>query len=161
MAEYFTTLAQWIGPLQTVVSQWLARWETSTDTVPPHLYFKGDSDTLCDSRSGVAIEYTVGRAGRAILNHLSKPSWTEDIHKVFSPEFGPDVARQIEFLKEKRLVFQEGERLMSLVLNTEIMSSKSDSFLDTVMPEANNGIHVLQSRLTRSSSDGAYKVNHT
>src|SRR5262245_9929420 len=118
-AEYFVTVAQWIGKLQAVVNRWQARWKDSKLGLPPRLDFKGDSDIVYDSRSGSAVEYPVGPFGKAILNYLSKPAMIEELVKVFSLEYGPDLAKQIEFLKEKNLVFQEGERLLSLVVNVE------------------------------------------
>jgi ribosomal peptide maturation radical SAM protein 1 len=125
-AEYFTALTQWFGKLQTVVNQWQARWKDSKPCLLPRLDFKGDSDIIYDSRSGSAVEYHVGPAGKAILNYISKPVWIEEIVKAFSDKYGPGLSRQIEFLQEKRLVFQEGERLMSLVLNGERRQENSD-----------------------------------
>jgi ribosomal peptide maturation radical SAM protein 1 len=123
MAEYFTTVAQWIGKLQAVVTRWQARWKDSKPNLP-RLEFKGDSDIIYDSRSESVVEYPVGPSGKAILNYLSKPTCTEELVKVFSPQYGPDFAQQIEFLKEKNLVFQEGERLISLVVNGERRKAK-------------------------------------
>jgi ribosomal peptide maturation radical SAM protein 1 len=151
-AEYFTTVAQWIGPLQAVIGQWLARWEDPDKSLSPRLEFKGDSHTICDSRSGVDVEYSVGPAGKAILKYLSKPTWTEDVLKVFSREYGSDITRQLEFLKGKRLLFQEGERLMSLVLDRERKKSARDSVLSKGQVEGKNTLHVLQSQLTRPTS---------
>lgn len=118
-ADYFTTLVEWISQLQAAVGQWQALWNDSMHGLPPRLDFKGDSDLVYDSRSGSAIEYSVGPAGKAILNYLSKPARIDELTKVFSDEFGPDLAGQIERLREKGLVFEEGDRLMSLVLSGE------------------------------------------
>ena len=119
LAEYFTTMVQWIGKLQDAVNQWQARWEDSKHPLPPRLEFKDNSDTVYDSRSGSAIEYAVGPSGRAILNHLSTPTRLEEVVKTFSPQYGSDLLNLIEFLKEKGVLFQEGERLVSLVLDRE------------------------------------------
>jgi hypothetical protein len=118
-ADYFVAVAQWIGKLRAVVNRWQAHWKDSELGLPPHLEFKGDSDTIYDTRSGSAIEYPIGPFGKALLNYLSKPARIEELVKVFSPEYGPELAKQIAFLKEKKLVFQEGERLLSLVINVE------------------------------------------
>ncbi len=118
-AEYFTTMVQWIGKLQAVVNQWLARWKDPTQGLPPRLDFQGDSDIIRDSRSGQTVEYSVGASGKAILNFLSKPARIEEVVKVFSAQFGSNLSNQIELLREKGVVFQEGERLISLVLDSE------------------------------------------
>jgi ribosomal peptide maturation radical SAM protein 1 len=129
-ADYFTTLVEWISQLQAAVSQWQALWKDSTQGLQPRLDFKGDSDLVYDSRSGSAIEYSVGPAGKAILNYLSKPARIDELTKVFSDDLGPDLAGQLERLREKGLVFEEGDRLMSLVLSGERKSREPDSSSD-------------------------------
>jgi ribosomal peptide maturation radical SAM protein 1 len=116
-AEYFTTVAQWIGKLNALVNRWRAHWNDSKENLPPRLKFNNDSDIVYDSRSGSAVEYHIRPSEKAILNCLSKPVRIEEIVKSLSAEHGPDVSKQVEFLQEKGLVFQEGERLISLVLN--------------------------------------------
>jgi len=119
MAEYFVTVAQWIGKLQPPVNQWRSLWEDLESSPPPRLEFKGDPDIIYDSRSGSGIEYSVGPFGKAILNYLSKPARIEELAKVFSTEDGADLSKQIDFFKEKNLLFQEGERMLSLVVGGE------------------------------------------
>jgi hypothetical protein len=119
MAEYFVTVAQWIGKLQSPVNQWIARWENPGSSLPPRLSYKGDSDIIYDSRSGSAVEHSVGASGKAILNYLSKPTRIGELAEVFSTESESELTRQIDFLKEKGLLFQEGERMLSLVVDGE------------------------------------------
>jgi ribosomal peptide maturation radical SAM protein 1 len=118
-AEYFTNMVQWIGKLQAAVSQWRELWEHPKQGGPPRLEFKGDSDIVFDSRSGSAIEYPVGLPAKSILDYLAKPARIEEIMKVFSPQYGADITAQIEFLRKKELVFEEGDRLLSLILNRD------------------------------------------
>jgi ribosomal peptide maturation radical SAM protein 1 len=116
-AEYFIAMAKWIGKLQTAVSQWQARWEDSKESVPPRLYFKERSDIIYDSRFGTPVEYSVGKLGKAILDRLSKPTRIEELVRVFSAEYTSDVNREITLLREKGLLFEEGDRLLSLVIS--------------------------------------------
>jgi ribosomal peptide maturation radical SAM protein 1 len=118
-AEYFTNMVQWIGKLQAAVGQWRELWEHPKQGGPPRLEFKGDSDIVFDSRSGSAIEYPVGLPAKSILDYLAKPARIEEIMKVFSPQYGADITAQIEFLRKKELVFEEGDRLLSLILNRD------------------------------------------
>ena len=118
-AEYFTNMVQWIGKLQAAVSEWRELWEHPKQGGPPRLEFKGDSDVIYDSRSGSAVEYAIGASAKSILNYLAKPARIEEITKVFSPQYGADLPGQIEFLRKQRLVFEEGDRLLSLILNRE------------------------------------------
>jgi ribosomal peptide maturation radical SAM protein 1 len=118
-SDYFTDMIKWIGQLQAAVSQWRELWKDSPQSLAPKLDFIGDSDLIYDSRSGSATEYSVGPAGKAILNYLSKPARIGDLTKVFSDEYGRDLDRQLACLREKGLLFEEGDRLMSLVLSGE------------------------------------------
>jgi ribosomal peptide maturation radical SAM protein 1 len=118
-SDYFTDMIKYIGQLQAVVSQWRELWKDSPQRRRPKLDFIGDSDLIYDSRSGSAIEYSVEPAGKAILNYLSKPARIGELTKVFSGEYGSDLDRQLACLREKGLLFEEGDRLMSLVLSGE------------------------------------------
>jgi ribosomal peptide maturation radical SAM protein 1 len=118
-SDYFTAMIKWIGQLQAAVSQWRELWKGSPQRLPPKLDFIGDSDLIYDSRSGSATEYSVRPAGKAILNYLSKPARIADLAKVFSDEYGRDLDRHLVCLREKGLLFEEGDRLMSLVLSGE------------------------------------------
>ncbi|HKX32258.1 MAG TPA: RiPP maturation radical SAM C-methyltransferase [Blastocatellia bacterium] len=118
-ADYFTAMVKWIGQLQAAVNQWRELWKDSSQRLPPKLDFIGDSDLIYDSRSGSATEYSVGPAGRALLNYLSKPARIDDLTQVFSDKDGRDLDRRLADLREKGLLFEEGDRLMSLVLGGE------------------------------------------
>jgi ribosomal peptide maturation radical SAM protein 1 len=148
LAEYFTTMVQWIGKLQDVVNQWHARWRDSKYNLPPRLEFKGDSDTVYDSRSGSAIEYSVGPSGRAILNHLSIPARLDELVKTFSPRYGSDLLNRIEFLKEKGVLFQEGDRLISLVLDREGKKDYNDFASKGHMTRPRTSLPVLKKQPT-------------
>jgi ribosomal peptide maturation radical SAM protein 1 len=117
LAEYFRTMLEWIQRLRIVVEEWKMRWEGSKQGLSPRLYFQSDSETVYDSRSGSAIEHDIGKIGKAILSHLSKPAWIKDLNTNFSPEYGDDVSHTVAMLQEKGLVFREGDRVLSLVLN--------------------------------------------
>src|SRR5262249_2909966 len=124
-AEYIAAIAKWVGKLRATVLKWQACWNESTQKLPPRLYFKENSTTIYDSRSGATVEYSVGETGKAILGHLSRPTRIDDLTKVFSALEGVDVAKQIALLQEKRLVFQEGDRLLSVVMYGEHGSGRA------------------------------------
>jgi ribosomal peptide maturation radical SAM protein 1 len=118
-AEYFKAMTEWIYKLRGVVDQWKARWVDPKQSLPPRLYFKSDSEIIYDSRSGLVIEHEVGKVGKAILGYLSKPVWIQELIAAFYAEYGDDVSHSINLLQEQKLVFREGDRLLSLVLNGE------------------------------------------
>lgn len=136
-AEYFTNMVQWIGKLQAAVSQWRELWEHPKQGGPPRLEFQGDSDIIFDSRSGAAVEYAVGAPAKSILNYLTKPTRMEEILKVFSPQYGADLHGHIEFLRKRGLVFEEGDRLLSLILSRESLKLEENmaSITETSLEE--------------------------
>jgi ribosomal peptide maturation radical SAM protein 1 len=118
-ADYFVTMAKWISKVRAKVVEWQTRWSDPKFRVAPRLYFKEDSSVIYDSRSGSVVENFVGPAGKSILEYLTKPTRMEELVKVFTAEAGFDVTKEITSLQSKRLVLQEGDRLMSLVLGGE------------------------------------------
>jgi ribosomal peptide maturation radical SAM protein 1 len=123
-AEYFTTMAKWIGKLRARVAHWPARWN-DPGQIPPRLYFKQGSEVVYDSRSGAVIEHQVGRTGKAVLEYLAKPTRIEDLVKVFASLDGPGVLDEIARLEEKNLIFKEQDRVFSLVLDSEHGSQRA------------------------------------
>src|SRR5215831_8595010 len=118
-AEYFITLAKWIGKVRAKVAEWQTRWSDPKYKIPPRLHFIRDSQTIYDSRTGAVVEHVLDGNARAVLEYLAKPTRMEDIVKVFSLENGIDVPGVMASLEEKGLIFQEGDRFFSLVLNGE------------------------------------------
>jgi ribosomal peptide maturation radical SAM protein 1 len=128
-AEYFITMAKWIGKVRAKVTQWQKRWNDAGQ-IPPRLRMKGDSDIIYDSRSGSVVEHRIGELGHAILKHLAKPTRTEELFRVFHEE---TVAEQIAQLREHGLLFQEDDRIFSLVLEDEHGNRVSPSVPHSVM----------------------------
>jgi hypothetical protein len=127
-ADYAVTVEQWIGKLRSWVLDWKARW-TGSKLLPPRLYFK-NSTTVYDSRSGKTIDRVVGEAGAELLRHLARPVRQDDLLKTFSgARF--DVTEQLDLLKSYGLIFQEGDRLLSLVLEGDHGSGRPESFMVT------------------------------
>lgn len=130
-ADYFVNTAKWIGKVRAKVQEWQARWKDSS-ALPPRLYCKPGSTIVYDSRSGAAVEHELGSDGRAVLDHLARPAQLDQAQKFFA-ESGMDVAGEIQMLLEKKLLFQEGERMMSLVLTGD-HGSEQARFLARTAP---------------------------
>lgn len=111
-ADYFTLMAKWVGKIRSKVSEWQERWRNKS--LPPRLYFKAP-EIIYDSRSGVAIEHAISGAARALLDHLAKPTRIDELIKVF----GSTAQQEIDSLHSLGLLFQENDRMMSLVLEGE------------------------------------------
>ena len=128
-AEYFITMAKWIGKVRAKVTQWQKRWNDSSQ-LPPRLLFKNGSQVVYDSRSGSVVEHCVGEMGEAILKHLAKPTRMEELLRLFPPAAVPE---QIAQLQEYGLLFQEDDRIFSLVLEEDHGSRVSPAVSHSVM----------------------------
>jgi ribosomal peptide maturation radical SAM protein 1 len=119
-ADYFKDMTDWIQPLRVAVGQWQARWLTQHNPLPPRLHFKDThSDVIYDSRSGVASEYAVGALGRAMLKEMAAPVRLDQIRQAFTAAHGIDASPTLNTLLDRQLLFQEGDRAVSLVLGGE------------------------------------------
>jgi ribosomal peptide maturation radical SAM protein 1 len=126
-ADYFVTMAKWIGKVRPKVAEWQARWDASKFNLPPRLFFKEGTQKVYDSRSGAALEYSLEHASWTILRYLDKPTRMEDILKAFPAEAGFNVHEEIAMLEAKGLIFQESGRFFSLMLHAEHGSQAGDS----------------------------------
>lgn len=113
-ADYIDAMITWIGKLKQVVGDWVARWSEHDDRRHPHLCVV-EGDVIYDSRSGEPEEYEISKSERRVLDELDKAKSIAALDKRLEA-FGIDAAREIASLQEKRLVFQEEGRFLSLVL---------------------------------------------
>lgn len=117
-ADYFTAVARWVGKLRAKISTWQTLWNGPKHGEPPQLCFL-DRTMIYDSRSGAPVEYEVGETGRLILDALARPTRRGDLSKAFMTLHNLDISTEIATLQEKGLLFQEGDRLFSLLLEGE------------------------------------------
>lgn len=116
-AKYFLTMAKWIGKIKEQYNPWWNRWHGKDELSPPALFFKpaGASRVVHDSRTGEVIEHRVSEAGLRVLDYLDKPRKLSDITAGLSQTPGFDSEVELASLQHRGLVFQEGERFVSLV----------------------------------------------
>jgi hypothetical protein len=113
-AEYFTSMAKWLGRVRAKIVQWHARW-SQTD-LAPRLRFESHGNRVYDTRSGTVVWHSIGDAGRELLEFLAKPKHLDDVIKTFGAGHGEGTTALLDGLRKAGLIFQEGERLLSLVL---------------------------------------------
>jgi len=120
-AEYAQTTFRWIGPVREQVTPWVKKWQQPGRATIPKLFFKEERDgtIILDTRFGDAIEHDVGAVGRDLLKYLNKPKDLVDITRKFGHLTGFDAEREIGLLLEKRLLFTEIGRFLSLVLERD------------------------------------------
>jgi magnesium-protoporphyrin IX monomethyl ester (oxidative) cyclase len=112
-APYFLAMARWIGRLYKVQGAWARAWDGGH---PPVLCFeRPEGRTVKDSRSGSMIVHDVGDGGRRLLAALAAPTTLTELAKVpFDPPL--DVDAELARLRALGLTFEDGDRLISLVL---------------------------------------------
>jgi ribosomal peptide maturation radical SAM protein 1 len=116
-ADYLMTMVEWIGPVRKAVGHWQQLWSKEAHACPPGLFFtaNGCGTVVYDSRSGEAVEHEIGSVGRDVLDALARPSRYEALESKLLHVSASDLESAVSRLQELRLLFQEGDRLMSLV----------------------------------------------
>lgn len=117
-AEYFRVMVEWFAGVREKVEMWRSRWNREDHALPPLLYLSQaeDSTAVHDSRTGETRVHRISEVGRQALQYLEQPKRKSDLAAELSHVPGFDLARELAALEDLRLVFQEGDRLMSLVL---------------------------------------------
>lgn len=108
---------EWLDRLNEAAAKWRTRWTNADGKVQSRLCFIPDvpEPVIYDSRSGDVVEHPLSILTRNIIDYLEKPANKDDLEKQFrnNPEFNAD--REIRFLLERGLLFEEDGRYMSLI----------------------------------------------
>ena len=113
-ADYALAVSKWIERLKEKVEQWKVRWDNGGP--PPKLFLRKqeDKNVIYDSRYGKSVEYAISDVGARILHSVEvKPKDLVDLGREFS---GFDATKEMAFLQEKGLVFEEKGRYLSVAL---------------------------------------------
>ncbi len=137
-AAYFKPVLKWVDRIRDGIDRWWLRWHGQEGSVPPKLFIHehGRSTVVYDSRSGEVVEHQVGEVGRRVLEDLTRPRRLSDLAADWGHLPGFDPQEEVAFLQERGLLFQEGDRYMSLVFSEEPPPqprlSKGDPRLDVL-----------------------------
>jgi ribosomal peptide maturation radical SAM protein 1 len=124
-AEYFQTIARYIAPLQQAVAAWQRLWSMPCR---PELYVQssGEVPVIYDSRSGVGETFELNPAAARVLSALSHRMGISQLQGVI-PELGADrLQNALRQLKDRNLLFAEGDRYMSIVLQHRHKLTETD-----------------------------------
>lgn len=113
-ADYLVDVVEWLGAMQAGTRAWA---ETHESGVAPVLHFldaDGRPGTIRDSRSGAIVEHEIGDTGRRVLDMLEKPLGVTTIAKAVGDR--EQAEQLIQSFMDKKLLFHEGTRYLSLVL---------------------------------------------
>lgn len=110
VADYFVTMLEWIDMIRSKFERWRELWAG----IHPVLFLKEVDGTnfIYDSRSGEKIEYQISDTAKRLLDTLAQPKKYTDL----VTQEGAQLESEFAFLRDQGLLFQEGERSMSLVL---------------------------------------------
>jgi ribosomal peptide maturation radical SAM protein 1 len=116
-AEYALAASKWIGRLREKVQRWKNLW--SNGGLPPQLFLRqeGNEYVMYDSRSGTAVEYAISDVTARMLRSMEiKPKDLIDLGREFSAVPGFDATKEMAYLQEKGLVFEEKGRFLTVAL---------------------------------------------
>jgi magnesium-protoporphyrin IX monomethyl ester (oxidative) cyclase len=117
-ADYLRTLARYIVPLQQATSRWRQLWAAGS---PPQLNVEHhhNETIIHDSRWGPTqtfeLEPTAARVLRVLARRMGLSELRVDLPDIDHAE----IANAVEELKERRLLFGERDRFMSIVIDRD------------------------------------------
>ncbi len=108
----------WLARVNEAVSHWRDRWLGGDGKPQARLCFLEDEGgaSVYDSRSGDEREHDLTPQAELMLRHLERPATIEDVAEALEEISGLDAAREIAYLNNRGLLFEENGRYMSLVL---------------------------------------------
>ena len=108
----------WLDTLRGAVDRWRERWLGRDGKPQARLCFLADDskETVYDSRSGEELEHDLTTPAARLLRHLQRPATVEALERTFQDVSQLNAAREIAYLNERGLLFEEGSRYMSLVV---------------------------------------------
>lgn len=119
LSPHLLTAAAWLKPLRQLTDEWRQRWERDGARTPPELVLRQQENGVCvvsDTRGSkdTARELPVDRATQLLLERLTSPLRVEQLASE-SGLAAADVEASLRLLRDHRLVFEEGDRLIGLV----------------------------------------------
>ena len=119
--EYTAATAKWIKRLEESCEYWTSRWHQRDGKLKPNLVFgwKDEMRIIQDTRSGVCVDHDLEPAGVQMLDCLAEPMRERLLADKLNGLSESDFDRQLSELQTKGLIFKEGDRYLSLVVNAE------------------------------------------
>lgn len=116
LGSYFMAMVKWIDYVREKFAVWSACWNNNDELPQLFLRETKDGPLVYDSRTDKPVEHILTPTGYDLLKRLTHPKRLVDLSAELSAERISDPDKELAFLQERGLVFQEGERIMSLVL---------------------------------------------
>jgi len=120
-APHFKHVMRWFGPLSAAVDAWRALWSAERSACLPKLHLTADATgpAVYDSRRGEAVVHPLGAVAKRVLERLSTPRDAAALHKELPDVRELEIEETLAWLRDRQLIFQENDRMLSLVLPQE------------------------------------------
>jgi ribosomal peptide maturation radical SAM protein 1 len=119
-AEYIAVTGYWLSDMVAAVKKWKLRWEGADGLLLPELYLErvGDEMVVYDSRSGQLQEYVLSKTQGLILCNLNHHKNRVAVMGELGLASDNNAVKDLEWLYESGLVFEENGTFMSLVMDS-------------------------------------------
>lgn len=116
LSPHLLTAAAWLKPLRQLTHVWRQKWERNGVRTAPELVLRQQENGigLVHDTRDTQRELPIDRATQLLLERLSSPLRVEQLASV-SGLAAADVEASVRLLRDHHLVFEEGDRLISLV----------------------------------------------
>ena len=130
-ARHAVAMGKWIDKIRHHVALWQNRWDGKRVDCPPQLYFcsKGNTSVIYDSRPQPAVEHHISEAGTKILKQLTTPLDMKMLVARLEDISQEDLEKEVAFLKQRHVIFQEDERFFSLVFPEKPLRTRMLAYL--------------------------------
>jgi magnesium-protoporphyrin IX monomethyl ester (oxidative) cyclase len=116
-ADYFIGMMTWLKQMNTEVGKWRERWSHGSAQRPRlELREEAGVEYVFDSRGAVPVRWDLTQAGLRILKHLRTQTTMDRLESALTDMSAEAVRAELAALRSMRLIFDEGERLMSVVI---------------------------------------------
>jgi len=108
----------WLDRMNAAVERWKTRWLNADNLTEARLCLArhGDSTVVYDSRDGRAVLHRPGGTLLPLIEYLDTPRTLQEIAAVYP---GREGERELDWLRQRGMLFEEGHRVMSLVIGDE------------------------------------------
>lgn len=132
---YIGSTAKWIRKLEAAVREWNNGWKSPHNRQVPALTVEQADGAwfVRDSRSAITVEHPLKLLGVRILRYLETPMARSQLAKKFDNEVtAAEVEAELDELRQKSLVFEEGDRLMALTVDSMSAAADADEIAESI-----------------------------
>jgi len=117
--ERYAKTMEWISKIREKLDPWRRSWDSKQSQERPKLFFRekgARSAVIYDSRWDEPVEHHVNGMSYLVLEHLATAKRFGNLAAELSHIPGLDLEKELAFLRSRGLIFEEGDRFLSLVL---------------------------------------------